>query len=179
MFGPTNDKEVPAVIVKLVDRLHQRALEHLKHDKEIEPLIFFFKTDPEQADGIGPHVGVLPVGPLMNSVAGKRFVEFVMEDTIKEDQVDIVILMTEAWVAPVSAEQAAQLEEKPIRASEHPDKQEVVLFNIMTKSKQFLGSATIKREPIRLEPVGIVPIDTDEGTSGNLVRQKKEKPIIH
>jgi len=100
-----------------------------------------------------------------------------MEEAIQMDDVSIVLLVTEAWLLKLPAEGVTKDEVLTIRPSEHPDKEEVVLVNIMTKTAQFIATAKIYRDPVNLSEFEIVSLTGE--SEGTLVRDKEDTPKIH
>ena len=91
---------------------------------------------------------------------GDEFAARYMNFMIQYDAVDFVVLVTEAWNAPMG------FDEETISASLHPDRQEVLMFNIMGKDCRALAACPLERdagtavatvsEPIRLQFVHAV-----------------------
>lgn len=171
-------QNVPSVIKYLLENLHRKAQHTLTHENgSVEPVLFFFRTDKENSTGVGDNVALLPIGPLMTSSVGKNAVREIMEDAIRQPNIDIVIMVSEAWMAKLNAYNRE--EALAVRVSERPDRIEVVLFNVMTKNKQYVGSAEIIRQPtgVTLEEIEIFVNDDTDELEGTLVRERK--PTAH
>jgi len=70
---------------------------------------------------------------------GKELAARYMNFMIEYDAVDFVVLVTEAWQAPMEWSE-------DISASLHPDRQEVLMFNIMGKDCQALAACALERD---------------------------------
>lgn len=173
-----NSENIPPVICHLLEVLYGKALSTLRDNLTVDPILFFFHEDKNELNGIGKKVALLPVEPLMQSQEGKRIVRYIMQDALTEKGVDIAIMVSEAWMAKLSASTPKE-EVTSMRVSERPDRIEVVLFNVMTKEHQYVGSADIQREPeIDLGPIDIFITEGSE-VEGTLVREHDPPPVKH
>lgn len=170
--------KVPPLIRVLIEKIRERALDNLKECEELAPVLFFFKEDPTTKEGFGPQVAILPIHELMNSQEGKMVVQHIMEDSVEQEDIDIVIMVSEAWMAAFPADSTTREKVHQLKASEQSNREEAILFSILTKTRQYLGFSKIVREPeLELLPLEIFATDEDPDTEGVLVRSRK--PKIH
>ena len=165
--------KVPELLGKILENLHEQALVQLKEEGEVMPVIMAFS--PQENAKV--KVFVYPVGSLMNSSNNKEIIRMMMEETIQKDEVTIVLLITEAWLLKLPAKNVTKKEVLQIRPSEHPDKEEVVLVNIMTKTEQLIANAKIYRDPVSLDKFDLVSLTGE--SEGTLVRDEEDTPKIH
>jgi hypothetical protein len=77
---------------------------------------------------------------------GKAVAARYMNFMVEKEAVDFVVLVTEAWRAEVSED------EQDIPASEHPERTEVLMFNIMSKDCQALADCPVTRDAATNKP---------------------------
>ena len=165
--------KTPELLDKILKNLHEQALAHLNEDGEVMPVVMAFS--PQEDTKV--KVFVYPVGRLMNSPDNKEIIRMMMEETIQKDEVTLVLLITEAWLVKLEAKEMTREKAVQLRPSEHPDKQEVVLVNVMTKTKQLIASAKIHRDPVSLDDFDVVSLTGE--SEGTLVRDEEDTPKIH
>ena len=103
-----------------------------------------------------PSVGRVPV----QSTSDKECLMALMQALVQQLDVDFVVHITEAWLLV-----GQTLPEGSI--AEHPQRQEAVLFNIMSKDCQTVVINPLHRKPSRLERG---KVDFDQQFEGRLVR---------
>jgi hypothetical protein len=168
----TNIKPIstPKFMKDTLNMLHARAKEQLLLYGEVQSVIL----------GLNPQEGKIHeynVTSLMNSPENREVVRMMMEEAISQDHIALIFLVTEAWLVKLKMKKITKDEALTIRPSEHPDREEVVLITIMTKTEQFIASAKIHRDPVSLDEFEVVSLtDTGEGT---LVRNKEDTPSVH
>ncbi|HWJ47182.1 MAG TPA: hypothetical protein VNS62_05990 [Candidatus Udaeobacter sp.] len=172
--------DVPPTVRYLAEYVRNKALIGIQQEQEIEPLLLIFREEKGTETGFSKTVGIIPLNKYMSSEYGKDFIKFLMVDTIKQEEIDIVIMIAEAWLAILPADSITQEEAHRVKVSERPDKQEILMLNIMTKTHQYLGTSKIVREPSpTLEPMEIYSTTEDSLIEGRLVRDKDDTPKIH
>jgi hypothetical protein len=152
---------------------HDGAKEQLIKKGEVIPVIFGFC--PQENSEM--KVYAYNVGQLMNSPENKEVLRMMMEEAIGQDDIVLVALITEAWLLKLEAKSMDKTDVLQLRPSEHPDKEEVVLVNIMTKTEQFMANAKIERDPIGLGEFEVVSLTGE--SEGTLVRDKEDTPKLH
>ena len=171
----TQSIPIPKLLEDILKRIHEGARDQIAKGNEVHPVVFAFG---EAADDPGEvRVSTYDVAKLMNSSQNKEVIRMMMEEAIQMDDVSIVLLVTEAWLLKLPAENVTKDEALTIRPSEHPDKEEVVLINIMTKTAQFIATAKIYRDPVSLSEFEIVSLTGK--SEGTLVRDEEDTPSIH
>ena len=168
----TQSIPIPKLLEDILKRMHKGARDQIAEGNEVHPAIFAFG---EVGDEV--RVSTYDVAKLMNSSQNKEVIRMMMEEAIQMDDVSIVLLVTEAWLLKLPAEGVTKDEVLTIRPSEHPDKEEVVLVNIMTKTAQFIATAKLYRDPVNLSEFEIVSLTGE--SEGTLVRDKEDTPKIH
>lgn len=175
----TGPEDIPEFISFLADKIRALAADTITDDdQEFQPALFFIKKDEKAEFGISNKIAVLPLGSLVNSSSGKQVIRLMMEDAINADGIDVVIMVSEAWLAKIPKDECTEEEARNMRVRDRSDKKEVILLNIMTKDQQFIGCAEISREPTDVGPLELHAIEGKSG--GTLVREKKDPdPVVH
>jgi hypothetical protein len=166
--------DVPQNVRTFIELICTQVKIVIEDNEPVTPALLFHLVNPVKTRDIG----IMPIAELVNSQAGKELIRTIMEETIQQNNIDIVVFVSEAWAAKLSEEEKAQHVLKHKRVSERKDKVEILMFSIMTKDRQFLGSAEILREPSStLAPLELFSVDSP-GSEGNLVR-RQEPPVVH
>jgi len=163
--------EIPKALTLIINQLLDGANDFLKEGKEIEAAVFSFKVDGTGIKG----AEFFSAEPFLKSTAMKEILVDVMNGLVKKGAADIVIMITEAWVLLLPADKFSKEDVVKIRPSQHPDKKEVVLFNIMTPTKQVIAQVFINREEDGTGSVDPSTIEFfDEGGEGALIRDPQD-----
>ena len=171
----TNLKKVPIsdLLADILIQIRKRAESQLITKGEVSPAIFAFS--PQESDEM--KVFTYDVARLMNSSQNKEIIRMMMEEAIQSDEISLVLLVTEAWLLKLPIKDVTKEEVLKINPSEHPDKEEVVLVNIMAKTKQLIATAKIYRNPVSLSEFETVSLTGE--SEGTLVRYEEDTPSIH
>jgi hypothetical protein len=146
----------------------------------IDPVLLIFSRDEDNETGFDPKVGLVQLDQFMSTEMGKSIVAELMQDVIREDGIDVVVMVTEAWLATLPTDSVSREEALKIRPSERPDKEEVVLLNILTKTDQYIGSSKIVREPSpTLEALRIFASSNDAPMEGMFIRNQGDAEKVH
>jgi len=160
------------MISKIMRLIHTEATEQLKRSGEVSSAVLCFESATRK-------VSAYDVSALMRDQMYKELLRMMMEEKIKESKTDLVALITEAWMLELPASKVTKEEITQIRPSEHPNRQEVILVSLMTKTQQFVYRAQIKRTStdIKLNEFEVLPSSGD--IEGSLVRDKEDTPQLH
>ena len=155
---------IPECWKKFLDELYKDAEEALKNGQVISPTLFALH---------GGKLRILELDPLIEK-RGKEVVPFLMEQLIEEDSIEVVIFVSEMWMLELPMKGTSRKEVLSITPSEHPDRTEGVLFNVLTKTNQYIAKATICRNPVKLYDLEVLPT---QGMEGKMVHQ--HRPVVH
>lgn len=149
----------------------------------MEPqLVFAHKLAPEEAvpfDGIikqavPPHlseevaaadkfaVKAFPIGPLFNEAMGTRGKDVVarlVNEALDQGLADAVVILSEAW----TLRQTERQKTPTGSLADEPGRKEIVMFNLMTATKQYLCHAPIERPGNTLGKLVVMASDHNEG----------------
>lgn len=103
----------------------------------------------------------------METEHDKEMVPFVMEALVLHADFDFVVHICEAWTAPVKDGVLPQGS-----LANHPKRQEIVVFNIMSKDCQTVVINPLHRNPSRLKPG---KVDFSLKVRGRMVRDPETK----
>ena len=154
----------------ILDQLLEGANEFLGRGEQVQPAVFCFKLSNEGVSA----ADYFSADPFLESDAKKELLMTFMNNLLKKDAADIVVLVTEAWIVKLAAKDFSAKDVAKVRASQHPDKQEIVLFSVLTRTQQFLGEARIERRENGSGVAAHLELMPIEGGEGTLVRDRQE-----
>lgn len=123
---------------------------HMMHGQNLSPVMVICR---------GKEIGIVDVGPLMNVPELKDALGNVMRKHVQAPDIDLMVLVTEAWAVTTDNEKDAQeaIRDYGGRFEEHPNRKECLMLSAMGKKESVFVQFPIDRtkkelgEPCRIE----------------------------
>ena len=131
---PTVDiATLPNNVQNIFAWLHHSTKTIVEQGDEVTPILF--------ADIGGGQITYTPLTEMMTDGAKKDIVAQLIEDMAHKEGVKFVAFVSEAWALRMNGG------EEPDSISDHPNRTEIVMYNVRIGNQQFMASADISRDP--------------------------------
>jgi len=159
--GPSLPKSLTQADFQLVaDRCYRVASKIIRKGKAVESVLILGNVNDGKVKVL--HSSFMPMHQ-----QGKDMLVLLMQALLQHPELDFVAHVTEAWILSLKDGATPQP-----GISNHPDREEVVVFNIMSKDCQTVVLNPLHRNPNRLERG---KVDFATKVKGRMVREPETK----
>lgn len=159
--GPSLPKSLTRADFQLVaDRCYRVANKIIQKGKSVESVLILGNINNGKLKVL--HSSFMPMDE-----QSKDMLVLLMQDLLQHPELDFVAHVTEAWFVSVKDDVIPEGS-----LADHPNRQEMVIFNIMSKDCQTVVLNPLHRNPNRLEPG---KVDFETNMKGRMVRAPEIK----